>query len=233
MTDESINFPNPFDSDQIMEPYNETWAQRRLVNRKLKQLANQLVTRPGNVDKLQQLEGMLDGALEVLADEREIHGRKGWFEDPEDFGNYRVISREITPLSGNSNVMAPPIHIWFDREQQKSFGRVTLDWMYEGPPNCVHGGIVAALFDDFLGCTQLLCGNAGATGTLSLHYHKPTPLNTELMFEGYVDYVKGRKICCKGDLVANGERLVTGEGLFIAIKEGVMQLSDRQKKDAG
>ncbi len=210
-----------------MQPYNELWEKRREVSDKLKALALQLVTKPGNMDSLQVLDSKLDDALAVLEDERKLEGRLQWFEDGEDHGNYRVLSREITPLAGHSNAVSPALHIWFDPEAGKSYGKVTCNWLFEGPPNCVHGGVVAALFDDFLGCTQLLCGKTGATGTLSLRYHQPTPLNQLLRFEGEVTSVQGRKICCAGRLYAGETLTVSGEGLFVSIEEGVMNLSKR------
>ncbi len=35
-------------------------------------------------------------------------------------------------------------------------GSVTFTAAYEGPPGCVHGGYVAAAFDELLGVTQSL-----------------------------------------------------------------------------
>ena len=35
---------------------------------------------------------------------------------------------------------------------------------YEGPPGCVHGGFIAAAFDEVLGSTQSLSGSPGMTG---------------------------------------------------------------------
>ena len=32
---------------------------------------------------------------------------------------------------------------------------------YEGPTHCLHGGFVAAAFDDLLGCAQMASGYAG------------------------------------------------------------------------
>jgi acyl-coenzyme A thioesterase PaaI-like protein len=55
------------------------------------------------------------------------------------------------------------------------------------------------------------------TGRLTIHYRSPTPLRTELRFEGRVVEVTGRKTFTYGTLHA-GERLCAeAEGLFIAI----------------
>jgi len=218
---------NPFASEEMMPPFNEHWVLRRSINKKLKQLALQVVTKSTSLDDLQALDTQLAQAVKTLEQGKDLQGREQWVADGTQ-GSVRVVSREIAALAGQSNVVAPPMHVWFDYEAQKSYGKVTLNWLYEGPPNCAHGGVVAALFDDFLGCTQLLGGKTGATGILTLKYHLPTPLNTELRFEGEIKSVEGRKITIVGGLFANGKRTASGEGLFITIPEGVNNLSKRQ-----
>jgi len=222
-------FDTPFDRKTTIPPYNEVWAERREVNKKLKHLAYQMVTKEGSEEKLQRLGSLLDEALTILENDKDLLGRKGWVNDKADHGSYREISREITPLSGNSNVYAPPMHVWFDRENKTAHAKVTLNWLYEGPPECVHGGIVAALFDEFLGCAQLLSGKAGATGSLTLHYHRPTPLNAELRLQGEVKEQKGRKLIMSGEMYANDKLCVTAEGLFVVLEQGVMNLADTVK----
>jgi hypothetical protein len=220
-------YDNPFSDEHIIEPYSVMWAARWGSNSKLKKLALQMVTKKTSVEKLQQLEERLDEILDILDQEKDLCGRLAWVEDEDDLGNYRVFSREITPVAGHSSPVAPPMHMWFDEEKKESYGRVTCNWLYEGPPNCVHGGIVSALFDEFLGCTQLLSGKAGATGSLSLKYHNPTPLNVELRLEGKLKAVHGRKILCEGNMYAGDTLTVSAEGLFVCIEEGVMNLSKR------
>ena len=63
---------------------------------------------------------------------------------------------------------------------------------YEGPPGHVHGGFVAAAFDEVLGFVQSTTGQPGMTGTLTIRYRKPTPLDTDLRFEATVQRVEGR-----------------------------------------
>ena len=65
-------------------------------------------------------------------------------------------------------------------------GPATFGSAYEGPPGCVHGGYVAAAFDEVLGSTQSLAGRPGMTARLTVNYRSPTPLHTELTFAGRV-----------------------------------------------
>ena len=120
-----------------------------------------------------------------------------------------------SPLIGMANPLAPPIRLAV--LGNKVEGRATFGLAYEGPPGHVHGGFLAAAFDEVLGMAQSLTGNPGMTGTLTIRYRRPTPLLTELTFEAYVDRVDGRKIFTHGMLSANGTLTAEAEGLFIAV----------------
>jgi acyl-coenzyme A thioesterase PaaI-like protein len=96
----------------------------------------------------------------------------------------------------------------------------------------VHGGYVAAAFDEVLGSTQSLAGRPGMTGRLTVNYRSPTPLHTELLFAAQVVEVSGRKTFTHGTLHA-GERLCAeGEGLFIAIDFGLFADMQRRRDEA-
>ena len=97
------------------------------------------------------------------------------------------------------------------------YGRVTFSSAYEGPPGCVHGGYVAAAFDEVLGSTQSLAGRPGMTANLSVDYRSPTPLHTELRFESWVTDVSGRKTFTHGTLHAGDRLCAEADGLFVAI----------------
>jgi acyl-coenzyme A thioesterase PaaI-like protein len=120
-----------------------------------------------------------------------------------------------SPMLGRANPLAPPIELTLD--DGRILGRATFGAAYEGPPGCVHGGFIAAAFDEVLGSTQSLSGAPGMTGRLVVHYRSPTPLHTELRFEGTLDRVDGRKIHTTGRLWAGDRLCAEAEGLFISI----------------
>lgn len=136
-----------------------------------------------------------------------------------------------SPQLGLSNPLAPPIHA--SVEDGVVVGRARFGIAYEGPPGCVHGGFIAAAFDEVLGLTQTLSGKAGMTGTLTIRYRRPTPLNADLRFEGRVDSVSGRKVLTSGRLLA-GERLTAeATGLFISITAEHFNAFAAQRERAG
>ncbi|HEY2815404.1 MAG TPA: PaaI family thioesterase [Acidimicrobiales bacterium] len=120
-----------------------------------------------------------------------------------------------SPLMGLSNPLAPPLLL--EVQADRVIGTVTCGSAYEGPPGHVHGGFIAAMFDDLLGMTQSLSGKNGMTGRLTVHYRSPTPLHTELRLEGTLDRTSGRKILCSGQLFHGDVLCAEAEGLFITI----------------
>lgn len=120
-----------------------------------------------------------------------------------------------SPVLGQANPLAPPLVLSFD--EGRIVADATFGSAYEGPPGCVHGGWVAAAFDEVLGATQSLSGSGGMTARLTVNYRKPTPLHQPLRFEGELVGVDGRKIHTVGRLF-HGELLTAeAEGLFISI----------------
>ncbi len=126
---------------------------------------------------------------------------------------------DFSPVAGLANPIAPPLVLRVDGDVVR--GEVTFEQTHEGPPGHVHGGMLAAAFDELLGMTQSLSGAPGMTGRLTIHYRRPTPLRTPIRFVGRVENVSGRKISTVGESLVevDGEWLVTAEceGLFISI----------------
>lgn len=125
-----------------------------------------------------------------------------------------------SPIIGMSNPLAAPIHMEVavdDDGERFVRGTATFGRAYEGPPACVHGGFIAASFDEVLGFAQSLSGRPGMTGTLTIKYRNPTPLSTELEFVGRVDRIEGRKIFTTGTCHAEGLLRAEAEAIFITV----------------
>jgi hypothetical protein len=139
-------------------------------------------------------------------------------------------------MVGFKNPISPPVDVWeVDGENgtKELRGRAYFDYPYEGPPTCVHGGIVAAIFDEMLGSANIVTGRAGMTGTLKVIYRKPTPLLQELDLVARQDRIEGRKIFASGAIYANGELTAEAEGIFIELQQDKMIRVVRQNAEAG
>jgi acyl-coenzyme A thioesterase PaaI-like protein len=136
-----------------------------------------------------------------------------------------------SPLIGLANPLAPPISLQVTGKDTV-LGEVTFASAYEGPPGHVHGGFVAAAFDEVLGYVQSLSGAPGMTGTLTIRYRKPTPLHTPLRFEARYLRTEGRKVFTEAKLLADGVLCAEAEGLFVSMREGGMVEMDERREAA-
>mgnify|MGYP000093561896 FL=1 len=155
-----------------------------------------------------------------LADELDAHPslrRKGGMSTA---GGEDGVLVERSGISGRSNPLAPPLFIDMTDDEITRGHAIWTD-AYEGPTHSLHGGFVAAAFDDLLGCAQMASGYAGFTGTLTVRMILPTPLNRRIDYEAGVRSVEGRKILCWGTAKDGDSLLAEAECLFIRPKSGL------------
>jgi acyl-coenzyme A thioesterase PaaI-like protein len=140
-------------------------------------------------------------------------------------------SAPYSPVVGRCNPLSPPMQMVL--REEKAIGTVTYGDAYEGPPNCVHGGMVALAWDHVMALANMLINTRGPTAWLHIEYRKPTPLYTPLRFEAWIEKIEGKKIFIRGFCYANGEVVTEANGLFIntVIKNiGVEEEMLRQEK---
>ena len=95
-------------------------------------------------------------------------------------------------------------------------------WVVGGGNGAAHGGTLPLLFDDLFGMVIHANGRPIArTGYLHVNYRKITPIETELVVDGWVDRVEGRKAFCKAELRdLDGNLLADSEALMIQLLPG-------------
>lgn len=88
---------------------------------------------------------------------------------------------------------------------------------YEGGPRVAHGGWTAALMDELLGACSNLSGSLTVTGTLTVTYVKPVPIERELVCTAEVVGQEGRRRRVRGEirLASTGALLAGAEGIFV------------------
>lgn len=134
-----------------------------------------------------------------------------------------------SPIIGRANPIAPPVEVQV--QEGEVIGRVRYGSAYEGPPGCVHGGHLAAAFDEVLGMTQSMTGNPGMTGTLTIRYRRPTPLHTDLRFVGRIDRIDGRKIFTTGECYDGDTKTAEAEAVFISVDfSRIGELYDKRRQ---
>ena len=123
-------------------------------------------------------------------------------------------------VTGRENALGIGVEVV--REGEEAVGRVVLGPAFEGAPGRAHGGVVAAIFDDVLGCLLNIRETPAYTGELTVRYLAATPIGVPLTFRAWVQDVEGRKLDIVGDAHAGPEggeqvHVATGRGRFIAI----------------
>ncbi|MDG2336019.1 MAG: PaaI family thioesterase [Myxococcota bacterium] len=120
-----------------------------------------------------------------------------------------------SPIVGRGNPIAPPVE--FRVEEGVVHGRARFGAQYCGPPNHVHGGVVAGVMDELLGVVNVVNGVGAMTGTLKVRYNRPTPLFEEIRMEGQTAGTDGRKVYARGEMWHGDVLLAESEGTFIQI----------------
>lgn len=177
----------------------------------------ELLSTTATDDDLAEAAALVERAAEVLA--ARPHGRPYQGSAEGSLGPVSFVDH--SPFVGWLNPLAPPIRVEVVDDQV--IGTAVYGAPYEGPPGCLHGGFIAAGFDEILGFVQSLGGQAGMTAKLEIAYRSPTPLHREVRYVGRVVSVEGRKILTHATL-SDGDRLCAeATGLFISISPEVFQ----------
>lgn len=208
----------PFASEAVSPPHSSHWEVKRRLARAARELSELLVTSSAPESLLEQASETLATLNRTLAEAPRSRGTLAYL-DSGDHGNYGEINHELNAVGGQSNPLAPGLNMWI--EGDCAHGVVNCGWAYEGPPGFVHGGFVAAIFDQFLGMAQLAGGQPGMTGSLTVRYLRPTPLNTDLTLFATLDRTEGRKTFIRGEIRAGETVTATAEGLFVRPSRGM------------
>ncbi len=211
-------------------PASGAWEQKRRLASAMRLVIGRLVRSDAPERELRAAADGLERYAEQLATHDQLTRYEGFAESTlaGDVGAFF----DQSPMIGLANPLAPPISIRQTGERRAE-GRVKFGSAYEGAPGCVHGGFVAAAFDEVLGFAQSLTGSPGFTGTLTVVYREPTPLHTELRFDTEVLGQERRKIFTEGRVYAGDLLTAEAKGIFIsADREKFLRLLEaRQKLD--
>ncbi len=203
---------NPFESEDISPPFSDHWEAKRRVAQAIRELTDVLLTSAPATSELHSIAEQLEQQTEEFSRCERIYGMSQFIAHGE-HGGHGEVNHELNGVAGWSNPVAPGLNMWF--LDGTAYGTVNCGYAYEGPPGHIHGGHVAAIFDQFLGMAQLAAKNPGMTGSLTVRYLKPTPLNVDLDLQAEVLSSEGRKTRMRGEIRHNGTVTATCEGLFI------------------
>lgn len=131
---------------------------------------------------------------------------------PEDNPNRAL---PFSPVTGEYSAVSMPMKL--SVEGNKIVGIGVFNEVYEGPNGCIHGGMVAAIYDEILALANVVSDVAGPTVSLHVDYKAPTPLHRELRFEGWTESNEGRRTITRGRCLLDGKVISEAEGVFIRL----------------
>ncbi|HJO24069.1 MAG: PaaI family thioesterase [Myxococcota bacterium] len=167
--------------------------------------------------------------------------RERWYsagESPHTSPAARRAYLEQSPIRGQLNPVAPPIALETVTRTDGTkavLGRVNMGLRFEGPPRGVHGGWIAALFDEVCGAAQALAGGSGVTAILKVRYRHISPLHEELRFEGWVAERRGRRIVAKATCHAGDTLTAQAQAVLVDVdfREVDQQMLGRRSPEVG
>lgn len=97
-------------------------------------------------------------------------------------------------------------------------GTFTVAEEHQGAPGLIHGGVLAAAFDEVLGAANWLLLAPAVTGHLAVDFRKPVPVGQVVEIRARIDSVEGRKVSTSGiGCFADGTVVAEAQGLFIQV----------------
>jgi acyl-coenzyme A thioesterase PaaI-like protein len=197
----------------------EEVSPRRAQLRRLADAGRTVIERMASMDApedaVERAAELLEAAARALDGPGRVRRYEGFAESANAGGDPHA-HFDHSPVMGMANPIAPPTRVEVIDDVTVVLD-VRFGAAYEGPPGSVHGGVLAATFDELLGMTQSLSGQPGMTGTLSVRYRRPTPLHRELRFIGTLDPIDGRKIFTTGRCLDGEDVTAEATGLFIHV----------------
>jgi acyl-coenzyme A thioesterase PaaI-like protein len=192
------------------------WEAKRTLARAVRGLMDSLCATDAPPSELLAIAAQVEASARRFADQPRMIDPPGVAEGS--LGGGMEMFMDRSPLVGLANPVAPPLRLDPNPETRIVLGGVTFGNAYEGAPGCVHGGHVAAVFDEALGMACIFSGVPGMTGEITVSYRKPTPIHVPLRIEARFDSMEGRKIYTSGELYFEGTLLAKSTGLFISIE---------------
>lgn len=176
----------------------------REINSKVLRLGGSLGALTEAADRVDALLASLDEVTRTRA----IAGYRGEFD--------RSAPNDVLPFNpgtGPLNPIAPRLEMTV--EGNTLVAHCEFSRCHEGGPDTVHGGIIAAVYDQLLAYATMIEGKTGPTLWLKVSYLKPTPVNQPLRFEAEVTAVDGRKYSVAGGCYHGTVKVTEATGLML------------------
>jgi len=166
-----------------------------------------------------------DQALELLAGVEALAAKAGGGHRPRYYESgslaaARAAFVDFSPISGRSHPLAVPMEVEWVRGPDGGpavRARLRIGLAHEGPPHGVHGGVIAALFDELLGHAQQAHEVRALTATLTVRYRAVTPIDEDLELFAQVVHASGRRWAGRATCRAGDAITAEADALFVGV----------------
>lgn len=178
---------------------------RRQVARRLRTLAEHAAVEDLSPEAWADLDGRLGAAEELF---------EGPVPDRTRFARGFIEAARHPIAEGTSGVYPPLEFEWGD---DLLVARVRFGPAWEGPPDLVHGGYLAAGFDMVISSMAHRILGHSVTRRLQLRYLKPTFYRSDLRYEVEADQPAGRLLELRGRLYADDQITMRATAQFASV----------------
>ncbi|MDD2557989.1 MAG: hotdog domain-containing protein [Desulfuromonas sp.] len=148
----------------------------------------------------------------------DLKGEKDWQE----FDAAALVGESLRFVSGEPDGDRFRVRYYKDAQQQLQ-ARIWFGPETQGPPEHVHGGAMAAVFDEALGLAAWAAGYSVVVGNLNVSFRNLLPIRQVATLESSIASVAGRKVLVKGILSSGDTVFAEAECLCITIPEKKFQ----------
>lgn len=188
------------------------------LNDALRSVMTEVRTTTAPSGALAEAAALLERVGELLAP----HRHPGPYAQASLEGSRAILERDLSdpmrvfpysPYIGRRNPVAPPVD--FEVRGGVVHGSARFGPLYAGFDQSVHGGVIAAVFDELLGTVSMVNDAGAFTGTLTVRYRTLTPLLEPIRIEGRQEGREGRKSFASGKMWHGDTLTAEAEGVFI------------------
>ncbi len=144
----------------------------------------------------------------------DLKGKSDWQE----FDAAALVGESLRVDSGEPDGNRFRIRYYRDTQQQLQ-ARIWFGPETQGPPEHVHGGAMAAVFDEALGLAAWAAGYSVVVGNLNVSFRNLLPIQQVATVESSIASVDGRKVLVKGRLRSGDTVYAEAECLCITLPE--------------
>ncbi len=123
-------------------------------------------------------------------------------------------------LSGDPESLAVRVRYFWREIDGVLHARAWFGPRAKGPPGHAHGGSIAALLDESMGCVAWQAGHPVLAARINVSFRRSVPLGRIYQVEAWVERATGRKFSLVAKLSdQDGGVFAESEGLFVELNE--------------